>query len=394
MTPEEINALFARWREAAVSRDPVALAALYANDCILESQMFGRRIGRAAIESSYREYWTAFPDAAVEFGECVVTGNRVTQTGTIYGTDTGGLFGHAPTGNQFRILLVQFCELNDAQIVHERRVSDVNGVLLQLATGHGLGAETSQLYHATLARVRMEHDLKTAAEIQKALLPAPHYKGVGVEMAVTSVACRAIGGDFLDYFDLPNGALGFVLGDVAGKGPPAALLAAKLQGMVAAYSNQAFTPSETLRRINEELVRRTIESRFATMFYGVLSHDGRLTYCNGGHNPPFIVGKGGVRRLERGGLILGAFQGAKFEEDTVELDRDDVLVVFSDGVTEALNPDGVEFGESRLLSSITANLESMPTVLLDSVLAAVREFSAGAEQNDDLTALVLRYTGS
>jgi len=148
-----------------------------------------------------------------------------------------------------------------------------------------------------------------------------------------------------------------------------------------------------LARVNDELVRRTIESRFATLLYGVLC-DGRLTYSSAGHNPALIVGPGEVRRLERGGLILGAFPGASFEEETVSLDPGDVVVVFSDGITEAVRPDGSEFGEERLLAAIRGGRELPPTRLLHEVLDSVREFIGDAKQSDDLTALVLRYTGS
>jgi sigma-B regulation protein RsbU (phosphoserine phosphatase) len=144
---------------------------------------------------------------------------------------------------------------------------------------------------------------------------------------------------------------------------------------------------------NDVLVRRTVESRFATLLYGVLSCDGRLTYCNAGHNPPLIIGSRGVRRLEKGGLILGAFKDVCFEDETVQFDPGDVLVVFSDGVTEALNAEGADFGEGRVLSAIQPDRDSAQTIL-DDVLSAVRKFSAGAEQSDDVTALVLRYTGT
>jgi steroid delta-isomerase-like uncharacterized protein len=395
MTPAEITSLFARFREATTRRDSVALAALHADNCIVESPTYGRLIGRAAIEESYQNWFTTFPDAAFEYDELLVTGNQVVQTATVHGTDTGGLLGQAPTGNRFRLFLVNLVDYDDdGQIVHARRVFDVNGVLLQLATGGGGIGETADLYRATLARARVEQELKIAAEIQRALMPDLQYKGAGFAVAAASSPCRAIGGDFLDYFELPTGAFGFVLGDVSGKGPPAALLAAKLQGMLAAYSSSTHSPSQTLMRVNAELVRRTVESRFATVLYGVLSCDGRLTYANAGHNPPLIVGKRGVQRLEKGGLIIGAFPDATFDEETVQLDPGDVVVVFSDGVTEAMNVDGAEFGEQRLLSSINDNRECPPTALLERILAAVHEFSAGAEQSDDVTALVLRFTGS
>jgi sigma-B regulation protein RsbU (phosphoserine phosphatase) len=272
-------------------------------------------------------------------------------------------------------------------------VYDVNGLVLQLVNRSGVPAEAGEMYKAALARARLEHELEIAAEIQRALLPEGRHDGHGFDLAASSKPCRAIGGDFLDYFDLPNGALGFVLGDVAGKGPPAALLAARLQGMVAAYAQSVITPTATVTRVNQELVRRSVDSRFATLLYGVLTPDGRLTSCNAGHNPPFIVGRRGVRRLETGGLIIGAFKDVTFKEEIVELDSDDVLVVFSDGVTEALRADGIEFGEDRLLTCIDAHRGARAAVLLDSVIDAVRAFTVGAEQSDDLTALVLRYSG-
>src|SRR6185312_9063353 len=164
-----------------------------------------------------------------------------------------------------------------------------------------------------------------------------------------SLPCRSIGGDFYDYVDLPSGGFGFALGDVAGKGPPAALLSAMMQGIFAAQAAASDTPSETIARVNLALYKRGIESRFVTLMYGTLEPDGKLTYCNAGHNPPLVVGKGGVRRLETGGPIVGLFEGASFEEETVSLAPGDWLIVFSDGVSEALSADGEEFGESRIL---------------------------------------------
>src|SRR5207245_2225808 len=125
---------------------------------------------------------------------------------------------------------------------------------------------------------------------------------------------------------------GFVVGDVAGKGPPAALLAARMQGILAASANAAAAPSHTVTLINRELGRRSVEAHFATLLYGVLSCDGRLTSCNAGHNPALILGRRGVQRLTIGGVPLGVFRDAQFEEETVQLDYDDMVVVFTDGV--------------------------------------------------------------
>jgi sigma-B regulation protein RsbU (phosphoserine phosphatase) len=212
-------------------------------------------------------------------------------------------------------------------------------------------------------------------------------------VAATSVPCRAIGGDFFDYFHLPRGGFGFVLGDVAGKGPPAALLASMLQGIFTANADRDGTPAGLLTLANEALVRRAIEARFATAIYSVLDRRGRLTYCNAGHNPPFLVGKSGVRRLECGGTVVGAFERTIFDEETYQLESGDVLVAYSDGLTEARDASGEEFGEERLLSCVKANRALSPADLLECLLSTAQQFSAGAAQSDDLTMLILRYTG-
>jgi sigma-B regulation protein RsbU (phosphoserine phosphatase) len=184
---------------------------------------------------------------------------------------------------------------------------------------------------------------------------------------------------------------GFILGDVAGKGPSAALLTAMIQGIFSAHVGTAGSPAQLMALANEGLLRRSIQSRFATVVYGALAHDGQLTYCNAGHNPPVLMGRGGIRRLETGGLILGLFPQATYDQETLALEPGDMLVVFSDGVTEALDAAGEEFGEERLLACLEANRQKRPPEVLDRLLSTVREFTAGAAQHDDVTALVLRY---
>jgi sigma-B regulation protein RsbU (phosphoserine phosphatase) len=240
----------------------------------------------------------------------------------------------------------------------------------------------------------MEQEMRIAAEIQQALLPKMLRAGTFFSAAAASIPCRSIGGDFYDYVDLPNGAMGFALGDVAGKGPPAALLSAMMQGIFAGQAASSDSPSQTITRVNLALYRRGIESRFVTLMYGAMKPDGSLTYCNAGHNPPLIISPGNstqVRRLECGGPIVGLFDAATFEEETVTLQPGDWLIVFSDGVSEAMSASGDEYGESRIVSVVERNKELEPRQLLESMFADVREFTRGAPQSDDITAMVLRY---
>jgi serine phosphatase RsbU (regulator of sigma subunit)/predicted ester cyclase len=394
MTSDNLKALVARRHDALVRRDATVLAADYADDCVLEGPGWGLVKGRRDVERVFREFFRAFPDCGFEFGDTVFVGNRIIDMVTIYGTDTGGFLGQAPTAKPFRIFLVVLITLDDAHIVNERRVYDVGGLLSQLVTDRTGSNETAQLYKATLARAQTEHELRMAAEIQQALMPQALCRGIGYQVAASSRPCRSIGGDFIDYFNLPDGAFAFVLGDIAGKGPAAALLAAVMQGVFTANAYRCSTPAIQIGEANDALVRRGIDSRFATAVYAVLSRDGRLTYCNAGHNPPLLVRASGMQRLETGGMVVGMIKEATFEEQTVQLEPGDVLVAFSDGITEARNADGEEFGEGRLLTCVNAHRERAPAVLLQEIFETVHHFSAGGAQADDLTVLVLSYSGS
>lgn len=243
---------------------------------------------------------------------------------------------------------------------------------------------------------REEEELRIAAEIQQALLPPRVRTGKGYAAAGASIPCRTIGGDFFEYFDLPDERVGFALGDVAGKGPPAAILAAMVQGIFTTQVDGDDGPAATLSRVNQTLYRRGIETRFATIAYVVLTPDGKLVSSSAGHNPAYLIGgDGGVRRLEKGGLMVGPFENATYEEEAVTLRAGDTLVLFSDGVTDAESPSGEQFGEERL-SSVLADCGAgrSPEEILEGILQATRLFAAGTPPADDITVLVLRYLGN
>jgi serine phosphatase RsbU (regulator of sigma subunit)/pSer/pThr/pTyr-binding forkhead associated (FHA) protein len=271
--------------------------------------------------------------------------------------------------------------------------SSTRAALETLATEAAVAIENARLYRETLEKARLEQEMKIAAEIQRALLPQASHVGSFFKAAASSLPCRSIGGDFVDYLELPHGLFGFALGDVAGKGPPAALLSAMLQGIFSAEIFSTDGPAAAVTRVNQALIRRSIENRFVTILYGVLARDGQLTYCNAGHNPPLLVGPRGVRRLQTGGPIVGLFEWATFEQETVQAELGDWLVTFSDGVSEAPNVNGDEFGEERIIEVIDAYKGTDPRELLESLFGRVRDFTAGVPQSDDVTALVLRFEG-
>jgi sigma-B regulation protein RsbU (phosphoserine phosphatase) len=303
--------------------------------------------------------------------------------------------------------LVQYVDAADAQS-EDRRIgvlyidSREKGTLLSdptqraletLASEASVAIESAQLYREKLEKSKMEQEMRIAAEIQQALMPKPLASLKFVEAAAASIPCRSIGGDFFDYLDFDGKAFGFTLGDVAGKGPPAALLSALVQGMFASQVTGFEGPAAFTTVANTVLCRRGIESRFVTLMLGVVHMDGTLTYTNAGHNPPFVVGPSGVRRLEDGGPVIGLLEFAPYSQRTVMLVPGDTVVVFSDGVSEACDSAGEEFGDDRVLASIQAAAGTNAQAIVTQVFNAVRDFTAGTAQGDDITAMVIRYLG-
>ena len=262
------------------------------------------------------------------------------------------------------------------------------------ATQAALAIDSARLYAESAEKARIERDLRIAADIQRALLPEPTYQSLTAALAATSIPCRTVGGDFFDYVEMGDGGVGFALGDVAGKGPPAALLAAAVQSNFAAQAPVTTDPADTMARVNKALLRRAIEARFATMFYGVVTPEGRLSYCNAGQEPPLVIRRNSIDWLEVGGPVLGLLSIATYESDTVVLEPGDLVVVCSDGVTEARNLSGEEFGRDRLVEVLAGAHGTRPDAVLDTLLEAIRKYSEGAAQGDDITALVLRYGAS
>jgi serine phosphatase RsbU (regulator of sigma subunit) len=226
------------------------------------------------------------------------------------------------------------------------------------------------------------------------LLPERLHSTATLDIAAANLPCRTIGGDFYDYLELPHGAFGAALGDVAGKGPPAALLAATVLSNFAAQAATAATPADLMAGINRALLRRAIEARFATMSYARVWPDGRVEYSNAGQEPPLVVRAGGLLdELATGGPVLGLLDFATYESDSLTLAAGDLLVMYSDGVTEARNLEEEEFGRDRLRATVGAAHGAGAEQVVDDILVAIRRFVGSAPQADDITVLVLRYGG-
>ncbi len=270
--------------------------------------------------------------------------------------------------------------------------ANTRSALDTMAIEAGVAIENARLYRQTLEQARIEHELKIAAEIQRALLPPGRHTGAYYQAMGTSLPSRSIGGDFFDFIERVDGSFGFAVGDVSGKGPAAALLTAKIQGLFSAQSGEG-SPADVMRTVNRGLTRRAVEAKYATVFHATLDHKGLLTYCNAGHNPPLLYGASGLRRLESGSMPVGFFEHAPYADQDEQLQPGDVLVVYSDGVTEALDVQGQEFGEERLVAILEQRHNDAAEAILDAIVDSVLTFSTGAPQHDDVTAMAVKYTG-
>ena len=260
-----------------------------------------------------------------------------------------------------------------------------------LAAEAAVAIENARLYHQVVEKERLDQELAIASHIQRALLPEGRRVGPFFEAVAASIPSRAIGGDFFDYHDLAGGTFRFGLGDVTGKGPPAALLTALVQGILATQALTKDGPDQVIAVVNRVLLSRRVESRYLTLFLAVLAPDGTLRYCNAAQNPPLLFSGTGVRRLDAGGTLVGAFPQTAYEREDLRLGHGDTIVAFSDGVTEAMNSAGEEFGEDRVRRVVQGALGGTPAAILRALFDAVRAFTGQQVEHDDLTAMVVRY---
>jgi phosphoserine phosphatase RsbU/P len=242
-------------------------------------------------------------------------------------------------------------------------------------------------------RRQMEQDLAIARGIQQRLLPKQFRRYRAFEIQGANLPCYSVGGDYFDVVEPEPGRIAFVVADVTGKGLPAALLTAMLQG---GFAGITLTPdlARLVTHVNRYVWGRSEANRFATAFVGLLGGDGTLDYINAGHLPGLLVRNSGeTQRLESGSFPIGVFPDTGFTASRIRLEPGELLAVFTDGLTEAANPAHEEFGMNRLIATLRKHKDTPVTGLPEAVLAEVATFTGGAAPDDDLTLLVVRYTG-
>jgi sigma-B regulation protein RsbU (phosphoserine phosphatase) len=268
-------------------------------------------------------------------------------------------------------------------------------VLRTLARECATVIENARLFAAARAKSRLDHEIEIASQIQRHLLPKSFPDSPTLQICGTTLACLSVGGDCFDVFELSGGRYGFFIGDISGKGISAALLATLLQGVFFTTAALDIPLTETVSRVNKYLCERSIEERYATLFYGVLDPSGKLEYVNAGHVPPLLRRRdGSLDALPAESVPVGMFADAVFLSSTIQLAPNDVLVIYTDGVTEASNIHNELFDETRLRTILQAFEGASGNDLARAITNGMREFTQGAPQNDDITMLVVTHRGS
>src|SRR5437667_4711396 len=280
----------------------------------------------------------------------------------------------------------------DSPLAEGRFTEDHLKVLTTLASVAAIRVQNARLMEQQMERVRLERELQVASEIQQRFQPASAPIVAGYELQGISFPCYEIGGDYYDFIERDNGKLIVALGYVSGKGPAAALLMSSLHAAVHAHSDTHNSLAKTIGAVNRYLVDSTPANRFVTLFYAELDpKNGSLAFLNAGHNPPLICHAGGtMEQLAAGGLPLGIMANADFREGKTRLHPGDVLVIYSDGVSEAVNPKGEEFGPTRHYETVARNLDASAGGIRDRIESALTKFCQGTPAADDITLVICK----
>jgi phosphoserine phosphatase RsbU/P len=263
------------------------------------------------------------------------------------------------------------------------------------ASQAGIAIENARLYQVAVEKGRMEKELQMAKEIQKGWLPQNLPDVPGYELAAYWRAAREVAGDFYDCFRLPDGDLGVVMADVSDKGAPAALFMAVSRSLIRSAAMTLDSPEAGLRQANLSILNDTETGMFVTVYFTVLHPEGYITGINAGHNCPLLVrpGAGTHEFLPRGGRPLGWFEELPIAAVPYQLEPGDILVLYTDGVTECENMHGEPYGEGRLVEVTSAHANRSADEILDAIAASLLDFAGDAPPFDDTTLFVVRYTG-
>jgi serine phosphatase RsbU (regulator of sigma subunit)/pSer/pThr/pTyr-binding forkhead associated (FHA) protein len=281
----------------------------------------------------------------------------------------------------------------DSRIHENVFTQDDLSLLTSLANVAAIKLENAELLEQMIEKKRQDHDLAQARRIQKEALPAADPDIAGWDIAGTNTPCYTVGGDYYDYITRPQGNLAFALGDVSGKGTPAAMMMMVLRATVHSSTQKENAVASIITQTNQVMYNNTPAQSYVTFFLGDLEpNTGDLRYVNAGHVPPILYRRATreIERLETGGTVVGLFETAPFEEGQTRLEPGDILIVFTDGISESWDENEEEFGEDRLGDLIKQNNDQTAHKLMETIESEIEQFTKGSRPSDDRTLLVLK----
>jgi serine phosphatase RsbU (regulator of sigma subunit) len=280
----------------------------------------------------------------------------------------------------------------DSPFLLREFTEDDLGLLTVMANVAAIRIEHARLLEVEQTERILKRDLDQAADIQRSFLPFGAPAVAGLEIVGHNAPSRAVGGDYYDFFPYSDGRVALVLGDVSGKGMPASLMMMMLYARVRAMLEEPAELAGFMTKLNRVTSANCPPNRFITFFSAMLDPEtGEIVYCNAGHNPPMVARADDVQLLaEGGGMPLGILPAARYKSSRTELGSGDVLVIYSDGVTDATTPADEEFGEQRLQRLVQEHRDKSAQEIMQAILAALQEWSAGSAQADDITLIVVR----
>lgn len=283
----------------------------------------------------------------------------------------------------------------EARLGRKSFTEDDLRLLTSLANTAAIKLENVRLQEEAAAKHRIEREMSLAWEVQRRLLPERAPERPGSELFGRTIPSRTVSGDYYDFFERPDGAVDVAVADVCGKGMGASILAASVQAAFQAWASEGFPPEKLCSRLNDLVFRRTSPEKFVTFLTALYDpRTGTVIYTNAGHNPALVVRKdGGVERLDAHGLPLGLFPAQSYASGSVTLGAGDLLVLYTDGITEAANPSGDEFGVERLTEVVLAHRDEPLEDLEQTVTDSLDAFAQGTPFGDDRTLVLLRRTG-
>jgi len=273
------------------------------------------------------------------------------------------------------------------------RYSDEDLKLLTLLSNlAAIKIENAKLFEESIEKERMEKELELAAQIQKNFLPKENPECENFEIAGTNIPCHQVGGDYYDFITIDPHRLGIIIADVSGKGVSSSLLMAFLRGALHSEVHPQYKLKEMAAKLNNFVHRSSAINRFITCFFCELNKkSGELRYVNAGHDPPLILNrKKEIHPLESCGLCLGAFPSATYKEKKVTLSPGDMALLYTDGITESRNKEKKEFDKEGLIKLLRKHSNLPPQKLQEKILDEINSFTAGAEQIDDMTLVIIK----